>query len=66
MGEDTMKRFEYAIKAIEHEKLRVIGKYVDESVKNNHDPLMALERSKVKHLNEAIEILTEHHRNNHV
>lgn len=61
-----MKRFDYAIKAIEQEKLRVIGKYCSELVEHKHDPTLALKREKVKNLNEAILILSEHPRNVHV
>lgn len=60
-----MKRFDYAIKAIEQEKLRVIGKYASELAEQKHDPMLALKRSKVMNLTEAIEVLTKHHRNVH-
>jgi hypothetical protein len=60
-----MKRFEFAIKAINNEILRHVGKvainYYDKKIPLR---LSILER-KVKHLKEAIKILEDHPNNKH-
>lgn len=58
-----MKRFHFAIKALEVEKQRSVGKIAIKAAENKHDPIWALESQKVKNLNKAIEILTNHELN---
>lgn len=61
-----MKRFHYAIKAIDNEMLRIIGKVATQAVEKGHDPTYSLKMLRVKNLKEAIKILEEHERNTHV
>ncbi len=61
-----MKRFHFAIKALELEKQRSVGKIAIKCIESNHDPMFALEASKVKNINKAIEILTNHELNTYV
>lgn len=61
-----MKRFYYAIKAIEDEMLRSIGKVATKCVEKGHNPMIAIQERKVKNLKQAIEILQEHKENVHV
>jgi hypothetical protein len=58
-----MRRFDFAIKAIQNEIYRDIGKVATKAVENKHDPTMGVRARKVLHMKEAIEILQEHQRN---
>jgi hypothetical protein len=60
-----MKRFHFAIRAIESDILKHIGKVATKAVSNGHDPMYALRVEKVKRMKEAIGILENHERNNH-
>jgi hypothetical protein len=55
-----MKRFHYAIKAINDEILRHIGKVAVDAVDKNHNPAYATRTEKVKRLKKAIDILENH------
>jgi hypothetical protein len=61
-----MKRFHYAIKAIENEMLRSIGKVATKHFDRGHDPMLALQENKVLNMKKAIKILEEHKDNVHV
>lgn len=58
-----MKRFEFAIKALDNEILRVVGKVAMDYNEKGLSPKLACSHSKVKHLKEAIKILEDHERN---
>jgi hypothetical protein len=61
-----MKRFDRAIKVLNDEKFRVIGKVATDAVEKKHNPIWAVRSSMAKYLNEAIEILENHERNKSV
>lgn len=62
-----MKRFHFAIKAIESEIFRHVGKVVMEASNNNiNDMMIETRSSKIKNLKRAIEILNNHEDNKNV
>lgn len=61
-----MKKYHYAIKAINDEMLRCVGKVATKAHDRNLNPLLALQETKVMHLKEAIKILENHIDNKHV
>lgn len=61
-----MKRFDAAIKVIQDEIYRVIGKVANDAVDKGHNPSYATRVTKAKHLKEALGILLDHERNKSV
>ena len=62
-----MKRFHFAIRAIQNDILKHIGKVALNAVEKKHnDVIYGYRCEKVKRMKEAIRILEEHERNNHV
>jgi hypothetical protein len=62
-----MKRFHFAIRAIEKDILRHIGKVTVDAVEKKHDDILYGYRSdKVQNMREAIKILEEHDKNKFV
>lgn len=61
-----MKRFDVAIKVIQDEIYRVIGKVATDAVDKGHNPSYAMRIQKAKNLKEAIEVLLNHKRNKSV
>lgn len=61
-----MKRFHYAIKAIDDEIFRCVGKVTTKYVYDNINPMLALQENKVRNLKLAKKILEDHPENKHV
>ena len=61
-----MKRFDRAIKVLQDEKFRIIGKVATDAVEKGHNPSYATSSRMAKNLNEAMEILKNHPTNKHV
>lgn len=61
-----MKRFDIAIKVIQDEIYRVIGKVATAAVEKGQDPSYAVRAQKAKNLKQAIEILSNHEKNKSV
>jgi hypothetical protein len=61
-----MKRFDRAIKVLTDEKYRVIGKVAFDAVEKGHSPAYSVRISMVKYIQEAIDLLQNYERNNHV
>lgn len=61
-----MKCFHFAIKAIENEMLRSIGKVATKHFDKGHDPMLAIQEKKVLNMKRAIKVLEEHKDNIHV
>lgn len=58
-----MKRFDVAVKVIQDEIFRVVGKVATDAVDKGHNPSYALRIQKVNNLKEAIDVLSNHERN---
>lgn len=58
-----MKRFDTAIKVIQDEIYRVIGKVATDAFDKGHNPSYSVRIQKAKHLKQAIEILLNHENN---
>lgn len=58
-----MKRFDRAIKVLNDEKFRIIGKVATDAVDKGHNPRYAVRENMAQYINEAIEILKNHERN---
>lgn len=61
-----MKRFDVAVKVIQDEIFRVVGKVATDAVDKGHNPSYAVRIQKVKNLKEAISVLANHERNKSV
>lgn len=58
-----MKRFDIAIKVMQDEIYRVVGKVASDAADKGYNPSYAVKIQKAKHLKEAINILLKHERN---
>lgn len=55
-----MKKFDRAIKVLNDEKFRIIGKVATDEVENGRNGKIAVRARMATYLNEAIKILLEH------